>query len=49
MDLKQFNKRIKAIAKLNNIKDTKNIILDINGIGCFDEKNGKIIIQIFNK
>ena len=49
MDLKQFNQRIKSLAKLYNIKDTKDIILDINGIGGFDEKNGKITIKIITK
>lgn len=49
MDLKQFNKRIKSIAKLYNIKDTKDIILHINGIGDFKEEDGQITIKIFNK
>ena len=49
MDLKQFNQRIKSIANLYKIKDTKDIILDISGIGGFDEKDGKITIKIFTK
>tara|TARA_R100000152_G_C6608003_1_gene62822 strand:+ start:423 stop:581 length:159 start_codon:yes stop_codon:yes gene_type:complete len=48
MNLKQFNKRVKAVAEGYNVS-LEDIILDVRAFSLDDEKDGKLILGIINK